>query len=128
MIYVKCDIVNKISYIFLLFCFLPIFLYLLCALGKPQDRKKCKSGDTVTIGVGNRLSNSDFQCATKCSAKICRKDHKTQKKCVKMSKIRLKEVTFTVLRSKVRILRRLWIFLRRCASVCLPLLETLSPY
>ena len=57
--------------------------------------------------------------------KMCRKSHKTQ--CVKISKIRSKQVIFTVLRSKTRILRRLWNILRRRASVCLPLFETL-PY
>ena len=56
---------------------------------------------------------------------MCRKGHKIQKKCVKISKIMLKEVIFTVLRSKARILRRLWTILRRRASECLPLLETL---
>ena len=58
--------------------------------------------------------------------KMCQKGHKTQKKCVKSSQIWLKEVVFTVLRSKARILRRLCKILRRHASVCLPLLETLG--
>ena len=40
--------------------------------------------------------------------KMCRKYHKAQKKCVKIIKIKLKEVIFTVLHSKARILRRLW--------------------
>ena len=35
--------------------------------------------------------------------KICQKGNKTQKKCIKISKIRLKEVSFTVSRSKARI-------------------------
>ena len=60
---------------------------------------------------------------------MCRKGHKTQKKCVKISKITLKQVIFfTVLRSKARILRRLWTILRRRASACLPLLETLFKF
>ena len=44
--------------------------------------------------------------------KMRRKGHKTQKKCVKLSKLRLKEVIFKFVRSKVRILRRLWKNLR----------------
>ena len=56
---------------------------------------------------------------------MCRKELNTQKKWVKISKIRLKEVIFTALCSKARILRRLWKILRRRASVCLPLLEPL---
>ena len=56
---------------------------------------------------------------------MCRKGHKTQKNYIKISQIRLKEVIFTVLRSKARILCRLWKILRRRASVCLPLLESL---
>ena len=50
--------------------------------------------------------------------KMCRKGHKTQKRCVKISKIRLKEVIFPVSRSKARILRSLWKILHRHASVC----------
>ena len=58
--------------------------------------------------------------------KKCRKGHKTQKRCIKISKIRLKEVIFTVLNSKARILRRLCKILRRHAlSVC-RFLETLE--
>ena len=57
--------------------------------------------------------------------KICQKGHKTQKNGIKISLIRLKEVMFTVLRSTARIFHWLWKILRRRASVCLPLLETL---
>ena len=61
----------------------------------------------------------------KMQMEMCWKGHKTQKKCVKISSIWLKEVIFTVLRSKSRFLRRLWKILRRRASFFLPLLETL---
>ena len=77
------------------------------------------------------ISKSDFHCAGKVTSqnklcmKMCQKGHKTQKKCVKISKIRFKEVMFTVLHSKARILRRLWKNLLRRDPVCLPILETL---
>ena len=53
-----------------------------------------------------------------------RKDHNTQKKCVKISQIRFKEVIFPILCSKARILRILWKILCSAVSACLPLLET----
>ena len=81
-----------------------------------------------------RLSKSVFNSQTKCPAKrklcmkMCRKGHKTQKKCVKIGKIRLDKVIFTVLRSKTITLRKVLKNLRRCATVCLPLLESLICY
>ena len=55
---------------------------------------------------------------------MCWKIHK-KGKCVKISKIRLKEDIFTVWHSKARIFCRLWNILQNCAYVCLPLLKTL---
>ena len=87
--------------------------------------------------VAERVISADFLevffiLQAKCPAKqklcmkMCWKSHKTQKKCVKICKIKIKEVIFTVLQSKAIILRRLWKILCRRASVCLPLLETLD--
>ena len=67
-----------------------------------------------------RLFKSEFHFPAKKTC-TCRKAHKIQKKCVKISKIRLKEVICTVPRSKARIFYRLWPFLRRRASACLTL-------
>ena len=91
---------------------------------------------SLSLG-SSRLFKSVFHCAGKMSnqkkvcMKMCRRGHKTQKKCDKISKIRSKELIFTVLRSKARILHRLWKFcadvrLCVCVSVFLPLLETLG--
>ena len=60
----------------------------------------------LSVDHWDRISKSNFHCADKMSSqiklrmKMFRKGDKAQKKCVKISKIRLKEVTFTVLRSK----------------------------
>ena len=72
------------------------------------------------------MAQTKFQATKKLRMKMCRKGHKTQKKCVKISTIRFKEVIFTVPRSKARILLSLWTILRRRASACLSLLETLG--
>ena len=82
----------------------------------------------------NRLSKIDFQCADKMSGqnnlrmKICRKGHKPQKKCIKISKIRIKEVIFFY--SFAFKIQNFAQVVNNFASSCLPLLETLDrcPY
>ena len=60
--------------------------------------------------------------------KLCWKGHKTQKKCAKISKIRLKEVFFYSFTFKSQNFGRFWKNMRRRASVWLPLLETLQQF
>ena len=72
------------------------------------------------------ISNIQSVSENKLCMKMYQKGHKTQKKRVKISKIRSKQVIFTVWLSKARILRRLWKILCRHASMCLPLLEALQ--
>ena len=56
---------------------------------------------------------------------MCRKGHKTQKKCVIISKIRLKEVIFNSFAFKNQNIAQVVEMLRKRASVCLLLFETL---
>ena len=83
--------------------------------------------DGIKLVISHRLFKNDYHYAGKISRKkklcmkICRRGHKTQKKCVK---IRVKEVIFTVCVQKPE-------FCASCGKfcvdvfVCLPLLETL---
>ena len=90
-----------------------------CAKVKPDT----PSGARLSKGIF--IAQTKFPEDKKLCKKMCRKGPKIQKKGDKISKIRLKEMIFTVSLSKPSILRSLWKILHRRASVCLMLLETL---